>query len=162
MRCASAELIHHGVAKFSATAQTILATSDGAHDGLRREAVRQLLGGMLRWLLDPSPEPENPPEDRDVCGCTFLSPRLSAATWLERLFEHGTRPWVREECERSHGVVLLVVHLCLAVRDERAVPLGLPCLLRLPAVAWAVMHCMCNREATSRRDGWRWQTRQRG
>ncbi|CAK0796794.1 unnamed protein product [Prorocentrum cordatum] len=60
--------IHHGVAKFSANALTILATSDGAHDGLRREAVRQLLGGMLRWLLDPSPEPENPPEDRDVCG----------------------------------------------------------------------------------------------
>eukprot|EP00756_Hemistasia_phaeocysticola_P026858 Hpha_TRINITY_DN16087_c4_g1::TRINITY_DN16087_c4_g1_i4::g.118606::m.118606/K12166/HACE1; E3 ubiquitin-protein ligase HACE1 len=132
-------LMHHGVAKFSANALTILAASRGADNELRREAVRLLLGGMLRWLLDPTPEPENLPEERDVCGCTSMSPRLSAATWLERLFEHGTRPWVREECERFPDAALLCVHLCLVVRDERAAPLGLPCLLRLPQVAKAVM-----------------------
>eukprot|EP00931_Biecheleriopsis_adriatica_P059447 TRINITY_DN35568_c0_g1_i1.p1 TRINITY_DN35568_c0_g1~~TRINITY_DN35568_c0_g1_i1.p1 ORF type:complete len:1427 (-),score=268.55 TRINITY_DN35568_c0_g1_i1:42-4298(-) len=160
--------IHHGVAKFSANALTILATSDGAEDSLRREAVRLLLGGMLRWLLDLTKEPENPPEDRDVCGCTFLAPRLSAATWLERLFEHGTKPWVREECERFSGIVPLVIHLCLVVRDENAVPLGFPCLLRLPAVAKAVMESdviidlatCCNLEA-GKKDGRRWLARQR-
>lgn len=104
-----------------------------------------------------------------MCGCTFLSPRLSAATWLERLFEHGTRRWVREECERFPSVVTLAVHLCLVVRDERAVPLGLPCLLRLPMVARAVMECeavldlaTCNRDASGRREGRRWLALQRG
>eukprot|EP00971_Amphidinium_carterae_P250193 4966544-Amphidinium_carterae.2 len=26
--------------------------------------------------------------------CTSLTSRLSAATWLERLFEHGSKSWV--------------------------------------------------------------------
>lgn len=161
--------IHHGVAKFSANALAVLATCEGAQDNLRREAVRLLLGGLHRWLLDPTPEPENPPEDRDVCGCAFLSPRLSSATWLERLFEHGTKAWVREECENFSGILQLVSHLCLVVRDEKAVPLGLPCLLRLPKVASAAMRCSahvdlttCNRDAFGRREGRRWLTRQRG
>eukprot|EP00929_Paragymnodinium_shiwhaense_P078180 TRINITY_DN40481_c0_g1_i3.p1 TRINITY_DN40481_c0_g1~~TRINITY_DN40481_c0_g1_i3.p1 ORF type:complete len:1559 (-),score=419.77 TRINITY_DN40481_c0_g1_i3:124-4800(-) len=161
--------IHHGVAKFSANALTILATSEGAEDKLRRKAVRLLLGGLLRWLLDPTPEPEDPPEDRDVCGCTFLSSRLSAATWLERLFEHGTKPWVREECENFHDITLLVMHLCLVVRDERGVPLGLPCLLRLPGVAKGVMASevvldlsTCSHDdLAGKRDGRRWLPRQK-
>lgn len=163
--------IHHGVAKFSANALTVLATCEGAKDELRREAVRLLLGGLLRWLLDPTREPEVPPEDRgdrDVCGCSYLSPRLSAATWLERLFEHGTRPWVSEECERFPGILQLVTHLCLVVRDERAVPLGLPCLLRLPLVARLAMECEAvvdlttsNRDSFGRREGRRWMVRQR-
>jgi len=161
--------IHHGVAKFSANALTILATSDGACDNLRREAVRLLLGGMLRWLIDLSSKPENPPEDRDVCGCTFLSPRLSAATWLERLFEHGTKTWVHEECEQFVDIVTLTIHLCLTVRDERAAPLGLACLLCLPKVAKMVMDAeavidlsTCSRDPTGRRDSRRWLTQEKG
>lgn len=70
---------------------------------------------------------------RIVCGCGALCPRLSAATWLERLFERGSPSWIREECEKFPDIELLAIHLCIVVRDERAPPLGLPGIVRCAA-----------------------------
>ena len=64
-------------------------------------------------------------QQRVVCGCGALSPRLSAATWLERLFERGAPSWIREECEKFADAETLAIQLCVVVRDERAPPLGL-------------------------------------
>ena len=80
---------------------------------------------------DDTPEASAQRESqRIVCGCGALSPRLSAATWLERVFERGVPPWIRDECAAHHDGELLLVHVCVAVRDERAPPLGLPGLVR--------------------------------
>lgn len=90
---------------------------------------------------------------RVVCGCGALCPRLSAPTWLERLFERGAPSWVRSECEAFVDAELLVMHLCIVVRDERMPPLGLPGLLR--CVAARVVRSEIRIDLFVRAD-WRW------
>ena len=90
---------------------------------------------------------------RVVCGCAALSPRLSAASWLERLFERGAQPWVRDECENFRDAELLALHLCVVVRDERAPPLGLPGVIK--ACGDRLMRSSLEADAFVR-PGWRW------
>ena len=90
---------------------------------------------------------------RVVCGCAALAPRLSAASWLERLFERGTQPWVRDECTAFRDAELLALHLCVVVRDERAPPLGLPGVAR--ACGERLMRSTIEVDAFVR-PGWRW------
>jgi len=132
--------IHHGLAKHAASALIILATCPEAEEGLRRMAVRQLLGGLLRWLVDARPEPER--EVEEVCGCSCAVPWKAAACYLERLFEIGTgseRSLIQFECEHWPDTVQLCQWLTLSVRDYHATPLGLVALLQMPGVAAKAM-----------------------
>lgn len=90
---------------------------------------------------------------RVVCGCGALCPRLSAPTWLERLFERGAPSWVREECENFVDAELMAIQLCVVVRDERAPPLGLPGLIR--CVARRIMRSYLHVDLYVRPE-WRW------
>ncbi|KAJ8601677.1 hypothetical protein CTAYLR_007459 [Chrysophaeum taylorii] len=90
---------------------------------------------------------------RVVCGCGALCPRLSAPTWLERLFERGAPSWVRDECEKFVDAELLSIQLCVTVRDERAPPLGLPGLVR--CVARRIMKSELRVDLFVRPE-WRW------
>lgn len=90
---------------------------------------------------------------RVVCGCGALCPRLSAPTWLERLFERGAPSWVREECESFVDAELMAIQLCVVVRDERAPPLGLPGLIR--CVARRIMRSHLHVDLYVRPE-WRW------
>ncbi|CAJ1405802.1 unnamed protein product [Effrenium voratum] len=134
--------IHHGIAKHAATALIVLATSPGAAEPLRRLAVRQLLGGLLRWLLDARPEPDRE-EGEEICGCNCPVPWKAAACFLERLFEPG-RPQalVQQECENWPDTVQLCQWLTLSVRDYHATPLGLVALLQFPKVAQQAMRSL--------------------
>ncbi|CAE7265880.1 unnamed protein product [Symbiodinium necroappetens] len=130
--------IHHGLAKHAASALIVLATCPEAEDGLRRMAVRGLLGGLLRWLVDARPEPER--EVDEVCGCSCAVPWKAAACYVERLLEIG-RPMalIQFECETWPDTVQLCQWLTLSVRDYHATPLGLVALLQMPGVAAAAM-----------------------
>ena len=92
-------------------------------------------------------------QQRVVCGCGALSPRLSAATWLERLFERGAPSWVKEECEAFADAEIMAMHLCVVVRDERAPPLGLPGFVR--CVARKLMRSSMKTDLFVRPE-WRW------
>jgi tetratricopeptide (TPR) repeat protein len=130
--------VHHSVPKLAANALATLSICPNADDALRRQAVRHLLAGMLRWLLDARPEPDN--EGEEVCGCSCSVPWKAAACFIERLFEPGRpQPWVREECESWPDAAQLCQWLTLSVRDYHATPLGLVGLLQLPGVAAACM-----------------------
>jgi len=130
--------LHHSAPKLAANALVALATCPTADDALRRQAVRHLLGGMLRWLLDARPEPDR--EGEEICGCSCSVPWKAAACFLERFFEPGRPlPWVKEECEAWPDVTQLCQWLTLSVRDYHATPLGLVGLLQLPGVAQAAM-----------------------
>jgi len=130
--------VHHSAPKLAANALATLATCPNADDALRRQATRHLLGGMLRWLLDARPEPDQ--EGEEVCGCSCSVPWKAAACFLERLFEPGRpQPWVKEECEAWPDAAQLCQWLTLSIRDYHATPLGLVGLLQLPGVATAVM-----------------------
>lgn len=129
--------VHHSVPKLAANALISLALCPEADDALRRQAIRMLLSGMLRWLLDARPEPDR--EGEEVCGCSCAVPWKAAACFLERLFEPGRQPWVKEECEAWPDSAQLCQWLTLSVRDYHATPLGLVSLLQLPGVAAAAM-----------------------
>lgn len=130
--------VHHSVPKLAANALVALATCPNAEDELRRRAVRHILGGMLRWLLDARPEPDR--EGEEVCGCSCAVPWKAAACFLERFFEPGrAHSWVREECEAWPDSAQLCQWLTLSVRDYHATPLALVGLLQLPGVAAAAM-----------------------
>ncbi|CAK0879793.1 unnamed protein product, partial [Prorocentrum cordatum] len=128
--------VHHSLPKLAANALVMLAICPTAEDRLRRLALRQLLAGMLRWLMDAQPEVDR--EVEEVCGCVCSVPWKAAACFLDRLFETG-RPhqWVKDECEGFADIVQLCQWLTLAARDYRATPLGLVALLQLPGVARA-------------------------
>eukprot|EP00931_Biecheleriopsis_adriatica_P085210 TRINITY_DN5950_c0_g1_i2.p1 TRINITY_DN5950_c0_g1~~TRINITY_DN5950_c0_g1_i2.p1 ORF type:complete len:1347 (-),score=350.97 TRINITY_DN5950_c0_g1_i2:132-4172(-) len=131
-------LVHHSIGKLAANALLSLACCPTADDQLRRSAVRQLLGGLLRWLLDARPESDR--EVEEVCGCSCSVPWKAAACFLERLFEPGRpQPWIREECEAWPDSVLLCQWLMLSVRDYHATPLGLVGLLQMSGVAASTM-----------------------
>eukprot|EP00930_Biecheleria_cincta_P072942 TRINITY_DN6028_c0_g1_i1.p1 TRINITY_DN6028_c0_g1~~TRINITY_DN6028_c0_g1_i1.p1 ORF type:complete len:1592 (+),score=369.97 TRINITY_DN6028_c0_g1_i1:22-4797(+) len=130
--------VHHSIPKLAANALIILANCPNADDQLRRLAVRQLLSGFLRWLLDARPESDRDAEE--ICGCSCSVPWKAAACFLERLFEPGRpQPWIREECEAWPDSVQLCQWLTLSVRDYHATPLGLVGLLQMPGVALAAM-----------------------
>eukprot|EP00435_Cladocopium_sp_Y103_P061814 s39_g23.t1 len=128
--------IHHGIAKHAATALIMLALCPSADEALRRLAVKQLLGGLLRWLLDARPEPDR--EGEEVCGCNCPVPWKAAACFLERLLEPRAQ-LVQQECESWPDTVQLCQWLTLSVRDYHATPLGLVALLQMPGVASKAM-----------------------
>ncbi len=73
--------VHHGVAKFSANALTILCICETAREEVRRLAIDELLSGLSAWL-EVSLERVDSDE---VCGCHCGNAALSACCWLERL-----------------------------------------------------------------------------
>ena len=71
---------------------------------------------IAQWLLDNRPAQKlghhhTHREVEEVCGCSCMRPKLSAACWMSRLFHKNPKAWLVEELEKFPNLELLCIWL---------------------------------------------------